>query len=151
MGRLCLNEDEIFPTTTLFFADCGELYFGVAEVFGGGYGYGALAFVVDGAVVVVGYAVVVDKVTLVGIAGIVVLGGVDEVVAMPVVPMHEVAAAGKGVVGFVGTVGAEGAEIEHHIEVADFLNVGVTRNGAFLFVGHYGVAVVACPVGHVVG
>ena len=94
-----------------------------------GYGYAALARPVDGTVEMVYHATVFQHIALVGKHIVIGLGGVYQVGAVPVLPVDEVAAHGKGIVGIVGTVGAIGREVEHHVKGRCLLSASLLLSG----------------------
>ena len=109
----------------------------------------ALLVVIDGAVEVIDHPVVLYDKALMGKHLVVGLRRVDQIVALPIVPGHQVVAAGKGVVGQVGTRGVEGREVEHHIHIAHFDDLGIARDRALCLVREDRVAGIALPLLHI--
>ena len=127
----------------------GEMHLRTAHRAARGHGDAPLFGIVDGTIEVIDHSVVLDDVTLMGKHLVVGLGRIDEVLALPVVPSHQVVAAREGVVGLVGAGGIEGGEVEHHVDVAHLHYLCVACDGPLRLMGEDRVALVAAPLLHV--
>ena len=78
-----------------------ETHFALAQVLARGNGDATLLGIVDGTIEVVDYTIVLYHIAFVGEQLVVGLRGDDEVWSVPVLPMDEITADGKGVVGAV--------------------------------------------------
>ena len=136
---------EVYPCASAFFLGLWKSYAALAHGHARGNGYAALLGVVHCAVKVIHHSVVLQHIALVGKHLVVGLCGVDKVVALPLLPVHEVAAHREGVEGVVGSRGVERREPEHHIKVAHLHYLRVAGDYSLHLVGEHGIALVACP------
>ena len=90
-------------------------------------------------------------IALVGKQLIIILAWNYQILALPVGPMDEVIAGGKGVECLVGTARLKGGEIEHDIHIAHALNVRIAGDGAVRLMREYGIAFIALPLLQVLG
>ena len=107
-----------------------------------------VAFFVDGTIEMIDGAFIFNDKGFVGEHFVVRLGRFDEIGPGPVRPMDEIIGAGKPVECAMGTV-PESAEIEHHIEIADLLNIGIAGDAGEMV--EQRVAAGSCPMDHIVG
>ena len=108
-----------------------------------------LLVVIDRAVEVIDHPVVLYDKALMGKHLVVGLRRVDQIVALPIVPGHQVVAAGEGVVGQIGARRIEGREVKHDIHIAHFDDLGIARDRALCLVREDRVAGIALPLLHI--
>ena len=96
----------------------------LAHVFAGGYGDAALLGLIDGAVEMIDHTIMLHDEALVGEEAVELLARLDEIGTFPIVPVHKILRACKGVVSLVFAGRIEGTEVEHGVETLRTLTFG---------------------------
>ena len=102
----------------------GEVNLRLAHIFARCHSDAALLGLIDGAVKRIDHTIVLHDEALVGEEAVELLARLDEIGTFPVVPMHKILRAGKGIVCLILTRWIEGTEVEHGVETLSTLSFG---------------------------
>ena len=94
------------------------------------HGDASLSGMVHGTIEMVHHALMLQHITLMGEHIIIRFGRINQVGSLPVLPVHQVPAYGKCIVGIVFSLRIIGREIEHDIIMRELHNLCISRNDA---------------------
>ena len=109
---------------------CRERNLRTSHRHAGSHGNASLSGMVHGTIEMVNHTLMLQHITLMGEHIIIRFGRINQVGSLPVLPVHQVPAHGKGIVGIVFSLRIKGREIEHDIIMRELHDLCISRNDA---------------------